>query len=498
MKLLAAKTFLLAGITLLFISSPFRISAQINTSEESRQIRELITRYHEQNRFHGVVLVAKKGEKIFSEGFGMASIEWNIANSPDAKYMLASVSKTFTATLVMRLIDQGKLSLGTKLSDVVPWYRKDVGDKVTIKQLLNHTSGIPNYMNMRVRSIEELNREFGTSVIDKTAFAKKYCQDDLEFEPGTKWNYNNSAYFLLGLIVEQLTGKSFDVVMKELIFEPLQMTGSGDLQPDPEKVVPKLATGYLKNSDGFRHMNYWNLSTAFGAGSLYSTLDDLLKYDQAFYSASFLSDRAKDAMFTPGLNGYGCGWEMREMPIGLKSDMKKIQTHEGFLWAWHTRIYRIPADGYFIVILSNVGDSPLEKMFASITDILYGRNPVFPKPSLCVAVETKYKTTGIDEAISFGKTQLETDSNEWDAPENELNAFGYQLLLSGIINESVKIFRWNTELHPGSWNVWDSYGESLYAAGDKHAAIEAYQKSIQLNPESKSGKEMLEKLKNWK
>jgi len=498
MKSLAAKTFLFVVFVLLIIVFPFRIVAQTKAAEENLQMKELITRYHDQNRFHGVVLVAKNGEKIFSEGFGMANIEWNITNSPDAKYMLASVSKTFTATLIMRLIDQGKLNLDTKLSDVLLWYRKDIGDRVTIRQLLNHTSGIPNYMDMLVRSIEELNREFGTSVIDKTAFAKKYCQNNLEFEPGTKWNYNNSAYFLLGLIVEQLTGKPFDVAMKELIFEPLQMTNSGDLQPDPGQVVPNLATGYLNNSDGFRHMHYWNLSTAFGAGSLYSTLDDLLKYDQAFYSSIFLSDKAKEAMFTPGLNGYGCGWEMREMPIGSKSEMKNIQTHEGFLWGWYTRIYRIPEDGLFVMLISNAGDSPLEKMFTGITDIMYGRSPVFPKPSLCVAVEKQYKTAGIDEAISFGKEQLVTDSKVWDTSENELNALGYRLLQSGITNDAVKIFRWNTELHPGSWNVWDSYGESLATTGDKQAAIEAYQKSIQLNPESKSGKEMLEKLKSGK
>ena len=498
MKSTASKASLVIVLTLSIITSSFPIAAQTKATEESRKIKELITRYNDQNRFHGVVLVAKNGEKIFSGGFGMANIEWNIPNSPDAKYMLASVSKTFTATLVMRLIDQGKLSLDTKLSDALPWYRKDVGERVNIRQLLNHTSGIPNYMDMRFHSMDELNRDFGTSVINKIAFAKKYCQDNLEFEPGTKWNYNNSAYFLLGLIVEQVTGKPFDVAMKELVFDPLKMTNSGDIQPDPEQVVQGLATGYLKSNDGFHRAHYWNLSTAFAAGSLYSTLDDLLKFDQALYTSTFLSDKSKEAMFTPAINGYGCGWELREIPLGPKSEVRKIQTHEGFLWVWHTRIFRIPEDGLFIMIISNAGDSPLEKMFTGITDIIYGREPVFPKPSLCAAVEKKYKTSDIDEAISFGRTQQATNSQAWDTPENEFNALGYRFLQSGITNDAVKVFRWNTELHPGSWNVWDSYGESLYAAGDKQAAIEAYQKSIQLNPESKSGIEMLDKLKSGK
>jgi CubicO group peptidase (beta-lactamase class C family) len=366
---------------------------------------------------------------------------------------------------------------------------------VTIQQLLNHTSGIPNYMNMREHSMDELSREFGTLVIDKIAFAKKYCSSDLEFEPGTKWNYNNSAYFLLGLVVEQITGKSFEAAMRELIFNPLKMTNSGDLQPDPEQVVPNLASGYLKNGPDFRHMTYWNLSTAYCAGSLYSTLDDLVKYDQALYSSTFLSDQAKSLMFTPGLNGYGCGWELRDSPIGSQSEVKRIQTHEGFLFAWHTRIYRIPADGYLVVILSNTGDSPLEKMFTGITDILYGRTPAFPKPSLRLAVEKKYKSSGIAEAISYGKSLLATNGNEWDKADTELNGFGYQLLRIGAIEDAVRVFRWNTELHPDSWNVWDSLGEGLANAGDKAAAIAAYQKSIDLNSENKAGIEMVKKLK---
>jgi len=470
------------------------VNGQINILTDNQQIRELIAAYHNQNRFNGVILVAKNGNKIFSEGFGNANLELNVPNSTDKKYLLASVSKTFTATLIMKLVDLGKLQLDTKLSDVLPWYRKDSGGNVTIKQLLNHTSGIPNYMNLSIQSVDGLNREFGTIAIDKVAFAKKYCQGNLEFEPGTKWNYNNSAYFLLALIVEQVTGKSFDVAMNEMIFNPLEMNESGDLQPDPEHVVDKLATGYVKSMDGFRRMHYWNLSTALGAGSIYSTIDDMLKFDQALYSDSFLSAKAKSDMFTPELNGYGCGWEIRETRLGPNSEIKKIQTHEGFLWAWHTRFYRIPEDGYCVLIISNTGDSPLEKMFTGITDVLYGRTPVFPKPSLSMEVKKNYETAGIEKAISYGKSLLILNSSEWDTAENELNAFGYQLLNSNLQKDAIKIFQWNTELHPESWNVWDSYGEALISVGKKQEAIKAYLKSLEQNPGNKPGLEALEKL----
>jgi len=462
----------------------------------NRQIDSLLSKYHDLNRLNGGVMVAKNGKILLSKGYGNANMEWNVPNTPDTKYMLASVSKTFTATLVMRLVDEGKLGLDTKLSDVLPWYRRDTGEKISIFELLNHTSGIPNYMNLKTQTIPELNREFGTSVINKIAFAKKYCQGDLEFEPGTRWNYNNSAYFLLGLIAEQVTGKPFEKAMQEWIFQPLKMTGSGDLQANPERVVKHLATGYIKTDEGFQRMHYWNLSTALGAGSLYSTMEDMLKYDQAIYSDGFLSVKARSAMFTPGLNGYGCGWELRETPLGTNKAVKKIQTHEGFLWAWHTRFYRIPEDGYCIVIISNAGDSPLEKMFTGITDLLYGREPEWPKPSLGVEVAKKYKTEGIDAAIAWGKSVLTLDKDGWESPEKDLNAFGYRLLQTGLKEDAVKLFKWNTELNPKSWNAWDSYGEGLDVTGQTKAAIEAYQISVKLNPENKVGAEILNKIKS--
>lgn len=495
MKSIALKVCCLSLLAMLLVSSTFLLNAQVRSNDTARQLKELLNRYSDQNRFNGVVLVAKDGQPIISEGYGMANMEFSVKNTPETKFVIASVTKTFTAALVMKLIDQGKLSLDTRLSHVLTWYRQDVGEMVTIRQLLNHTSGIPNYMNMKEHTMDELNRQFGTLVIDKMEFAKKYCMYELEFEPGSRWNYNNTAYFLLGLIIEQINGKSYEASLKELIFDPLHMENSGDIQPDPERVITNMATGYIKKAGSYSHMPYWNISTAYGAGTIYSTLGDLLKYDQALYSSSFLSEKAKEAMFTPGLNNYGCGWELRQLPIGIHSEVKNIQTHEGFLWAWHTRIFRITEDGYFIVILSNTGNSPLEKMFTGITDILYQRTPVYPKPALTSAVEKKYKTSGIDQAIAYGKSLLQTQKEEWENSENDINAYGYQLILLGKAEDAVKVLKWNTELYPESWNVWDSYGEAQALAGNIKAAIEAYEHSIKLNPENKGGIAMLKKIK---
>jgi CubicO group peptidase (beta-lactamase class C family) len=466
-----------------------------NKSETaSQKIDALASKYNELNRFNGNILVAKDGNIILSKGYGFANAEWNIPNTPQTKFLLASVSKTFTATLIAKLIDQGKLSLNTKLSEVLPWYRNDTGNKITIFHLLNHTSGIPNYLNQKQRKLQDIIRDFGTNSIDKKEFAIKYCSSDLEFEPGTKWNYNNSAYFLLGLIVEEISGKSFDLAAKEMIFDPLKMESSGDLQPNPNAVINNLATGYVRTPEGFNQMPYWNLSTAYAAGSLYSTVEDLLKFDRAFCTDTFVSPKMKEAMFTPFLNGYGCGWELREIPIGANAELKKVQTHEGFLWAWHTRFFRIPQDGYCIVILSNAGDAPLERIFSGITDILYGRDTELPKPSLSELIDAELRVNGIQSAIALGEKLLRENKNSFETDERDLNRMGYRLLNTNQVELAVEIFRLNTDLYPQSWNVWDSYGEALAKLNRNDEAIAAYKKSLELNPSNKGGEEMITRL----
>jgi len=480
----------IALITVLFVSS-----ALASNELKKEQIQNLIESYQLQRTFNGSVLVAQQGEVIYSGGVGFANFEWKVKNSADTKFYLASITKTFTSVTVMKLIDQGKLSLDTKLADVLKWYRSDTGNKVTIRHLLNHTSGIPNYFVLRGKTVDDVMKEFGNGPIDKLAFAKKYCQGDLEFEPGTQWNYNNSAYFLLGLIIEQVSGNSFENAVFEFIFKPLGMNNSGDIQAHQYDVFPGMATGYMRNFTDFVHPTYWNMSTAYAQGSIYSNVYDLLKFDQALYDPNFLSNATYEAMFTPNLNNYGFGWEIKELPIGKDKSTKKIRTHEGFLFAWHTRFYQIPDDQYLIVILSNGGSAPMENICSGITDILYDRQSVLMKPLIANFVFDAFKNKNVKSALEQCQSYFLKEKDKWDFSEYELNHLGYYALLSDP-DSSVSIFKFITDIYPQSWNAWDSYGEALAVVGKKTEAIQAYEKSVAINPENKAGLEMLKKLKN--
>ena len=149
-------------------------------------------------------------------------MEWKISNTPDTKFRLGSITKQFTATLIMQLVEEGKVKLDGKLSDYLLDYRKDIGEKVTVHQLLNHTSGIPSYTALPGFFSDVSRNPY--SVAD---FVKKYASNNLEFEPGSKFSYNNSGYFLLGAIVEKVTGKPYEQVLKEKILDPLGMKNTG-------------------------------------------------------------------------------------------------------------------------------------------------------------------------------------------------------------------------------------------------------------------------------
>jgi CubicO group peptidase (beta-lactamase class C family) len=209
---------LLLCIGFILFCFPFDAYAQDKVSK----IDALIKVYNDYGQFNGSVLVAESGKVIFKKGYGLANREWNIPNNPDTKFRLGSVTKQFTSMLILQLVELEKIDLQGKLSDYLPYYRKDTGDLVTIHHLLTHSSGIPSYT-----SIPNFFEDISRDPYPVEEFVKKYCSGDLQFEPGSRYVYNNSGYFLLGAIIEEITGKTYDEVLKEKIFLPLGMENSG-------------------------------------------------------------------------------------------------------------------------------------------------------------------------------------------------------------------------------------------------------------------------------
>src|SRR5687768_11004790 len=225
---------ILCAVIVLFIY-PYAALAQ----DRAAKIQEVLALAHKYKQFNGSALVAQNGKVVYKGAFGMANMEWGIPNTPDTRFRLGSITKQFTAALTLQLVEQGKIKLDGKITDYLPDYRQDIGQKVTVHHLLTHTSGIPSYTG-QPGFFENVSRN-PYKVVD---FVKQYASGDLEYEPGSKYSYNNSGYFLLGAIIERVTGKSYEQVLKENILDPAGMKNTGYDHHDT--LIPKRAAGYAK------------------------------------------------------------------------------------------------------------------------------------------------------------------------------------------------------------------------------------------------------------
>ncbi|MGB4848102.1 MAG: serine hydrolase, partial [Saprospiraceae bacterium] len=448
----------------------------------------LISAYAEYSQFNGSVLVADKGEIIYKKGFGLANMEWDIPNKPDTKFRLASVTKQFTAMLIVQLASENKIKLDVPISTYLPDYPKKNGDIITIHHLLTHTSGIPNYTSFANY------QEIMSLAYRPEDIVRLFADSTLDFTPGERFQYSNSGYVLLGYIIEQITGKSYEQVLQDKIFTPLKMMNSG--YDHNETVIKNRAAGYNQVGNTFQNANYIDMSVPFSAGGIYSTVEDLYLWDQALYSEKLLPKKYLDLIFTKhipsGQNYYGYGWQIGKMPVGNSEDQVETISHSGSINGFGTLITRIPSDKSLIVLLNNTGNAPLYDMSIGITGILHNTSYSFPKKSLAFTFLKAIEKDGIQTALINYKEFK--DSGDYTINENEMNLAGYQLLQSNKAKEAASVFKLNVEAFPNSFNTYDSYGEALLALGDTALAIENYAKSVKLNPGNENGVKILKAL----
>ncbi|MGH9872599.1 MAG: serine hydrolase [Pyrinomonadaceae bacterium] len=453
----------------------FQISAF--AQDRARQIDELMSQYHKYQQFNGSVLVADNGKVIYRKGFGLANMEWNIPNEPDTKFRLGSITKQFTATLVLQLVEQGKIKLDGKVSDYLPDYRKDTGARMTIHHLLSHTSGVPNYTAQPGFFANVSRNPF--KVDD---FVKQYASGDLEFEPGAKFNYSNSGYFLLGDIIEKVTGKTYEQVLKENILDPVGMKNTG--YDHYGTVLSKRAAGYVRTPNGYENAPYLDMSIPYAAGSIYSTIEDLFLWDQALYGEKILSAASRELMFKPNLENYGYGVGIRKASLGPNKLTVPIIEHNGGINGFSTTIVRLVGDNRLIVLLDNTSQGRyLDGISLAITNILYGQPYESPKQSIAETLRP-IATKDVAAAIKRYRELKATRTSEYDFREAELNTLGYQLLQMKKIAEAIEIFKLNVEAYAQASNTYDSLGEAYLANGDKELAITNYKKSLELDPKN--------------
>jgi len=307
-------------------------------SQVSR-MEQVVETYVADKQFMGSILVTQNGQILLDKGYGCANLEWQIPNSPTTKFRLGSITKQFTAALILLLEEQGKL----KITDLINKYLPDIPSSwsdITILNLLTHTSGIPNYT-----SFPDFV-SMTTSMKTPEQLIELFRNKPLDYQPGASYAYNNSGYVLLGYLIEIISGQSYQDFVVNTIFKPLAMDNSG--YDSHTTIILQRASGYAINPAGFRNADYLDMSIPYAAGSLYSTTQDLRKWVEGLFGGKILSSQSLKKMITPFTNDYGLGVIMQPVD-GCNTIM-----HGGGINGFSTMMLYSPEDKLMVIVLANL------------------------------------------------------------------------------------------------------------------------------------------------
>jgi CubicO group peptidase (beta-lactamase class C family) len=334
----------------------------VRAQDESRYDK-FVQYYVTTQKFMGTVIVARDNEILFNKGFGSANLEWDIPNSPATKFRLGSVTKQFTAASILLLEEMGKLKIDDPIKKYLP-DAPEAWDKITIFNLLTHTSGIPNFTSFPEYQKEQLTAHTPKQIVD--IFRDK----PLDFTPGDKMSYSNSGYILLGYLLEKVSGETYQNFLQKNIFDPLGMKDSG--YDSNSAIIPHRASGYSPGPGGLVNAGYVDMSIPLSAGALYSTTEDLLRWEQGLFGGKLLSKESLSKMITPYKNGYALG-----VGTGNVNGHEVIQ-HGGGIQGFVTHLAYYPDDKLTVAVLSNVMGTAPPGLAGKLAAIALGEKVVLP------------------------------------------------------------------------------------------------------------------------
>lgn len=321
--------------------------------------------------FSGSVLVARDGEILLDKGYGLANREWNIANDGETLFRLGSVTKQFTAVAVMILNERGLVDLDAPVKTWLP-DAPAAWDGVTVRHLLSHTSGIPNFTNFD----DYEGSKTRTATLD--SLIGRFRDRPLEFQPGENWNYSNSGYILLTAIIEKASGQSYAGFVTETLFRPLGMADSG--YDSHRAILPRRATGYVPTEGGFAHADYLDMSIPQGAGALYSTTHDLLKWEQGLFGGRLLQPQSLALLTTPVRNNYAFGLAV------VDANGDRTISHSGGIEGFNTYMAYDPARRMTVIVLGNLNGPGPDKVGADLLTLARGGTVTLQSERQAIAV----------------------------------------------------------------------------------------------------------------
>ena len=316
---------------------------------------DTVVRAHD---FMGTVLVIGEGERLLAQGYGMADLENQVPNALHTKFRIGSITKMFTAMSMMILAEQGKVQFEDLLSE----YLEDIPDhwsEITLHHLLSNTSGI-----MHSWALPGFTKHMSLKATTRETIAK-FVDQPLVAPPGEQYHYSGAGFFTLSLVIEKASGMSYEDFLRQHIFEPLEMADTGCDHPDP--ILPHRARGYAPTEDGLINSPMIFMPILTGGGNLYSTAEDLAKWDAALNAGKLISEDSYRLMYKPVLNNYAYGWR-----VAVKNERRSVM-HGGGVSGFNTFLLRFPEDEVCVIVLSNVKPAPANPIAQKLAAIVFDK-----------------------------------------------------------------------------------------------------------------------------
>lgn len=331
-------------------------AAQLAAQDAPARIDSILRAYADGGRFNGTAVVASRGAIVHEGAYGVVDREARAPLTPQTPLRIASVTKAFTALLVMQQVQEGRLRLDEPVLTYLPELRRDTAGRITLRHLLTHRSGLPHdqdSLNLAYRPEEGLDA-------------------DLVAEPGSTFQYNNRDYSLLARVLERVTGRTFAGLLEERVLRPAGMTRTG-VHPYPA-TLPGEALGYVADSAGVRRHPEIDLRKYLGAASMYATAGDLYRFDRALADGRLLEPAWRDTMYAPGPAAAAFGSWVYARPFGGGRRLTLVD-RRGDLGGFGAWFLRVPQDDGVIVLLDSQGSAALQEIGERILAVLYGTPP---------------------------------------------------------------------------------------------------------------------------
>ncbi len=479
-------------VFLIILSVP--MLGQVDAGRAGKRVAEYLNRL-EAVGFNGTVLVAIGGRTVVASGYGVRDLETGVKNTPDTVFGTGSITKQFTAAAILKLETEGKLStddLITKYFDGVP----EGLAATTIHDLLRHSSGLPNVVGKDYEAVTDAE------------FLEKVYAAKLRFAPGERFGYSNPGYSLLAMIVETVSGKTYEAYLYENLLKPAGMESTGYTRP--RFAADVIAVGY--RHDGTRwgrptdhawgaDAPFWHLK---GNGGVLSTVEDLLKWDAALRGAKVLSAEAIEKLHNPKRRKgedenpyYAYGWDMFKTPRGTM-----IARHNGTNGIFFADMHRYLDENVVIIHLTNKRHPALGSINNEIGRLIFEPKYQPLIPTAETAANREFTTSLINLTIEKGHATAlaayKKRAKGVDLIERFVNDKGFELMNGGEKVASVELLKLSTSVFPRSWWAWEGLGEAYDKADEKALAIKSFERSLELNTDNGFARRSVARLKGGK